>query len=218
MSGIAEKDRIEKCFAAIDQKLSSPYGPLTLYPAYTSYNPSIGRLTGFVPGIWENGTPYCHGGTFKIVADCYAGRGNEAYNTLKEIMPDSEQNPSNCSGCEPYAFTNMYFGPSNPRAGQTAFAWVTGTAGWIFRAVTQYMLGFHPQYDHIEIKPCIPEWWGNGSMKRVFRGDTYMLKIVNENKSSTAIKRILVDGQKINGNKVSIFSDGKEHEILVEMA
>ena len=217
MSGVAEGERIEKCFKAIDEILDSPYGPLTLYPPYTSYDPTIGRLTGFVPGIWENGTPYCHGGAFKVVADCCAGRGNKAIETFMKIMPDSKENPSDHSGCEPYVFTNMYFGPANPRAGETAFAWVTGTAGWMFRAVTQYMMGFHPGYDSVTIKPCIPDWWGECSMKRVFRGDTYLLKIINRNKSQNKIRRIMVDGKEIKGNTFKIFGDGKEHSIVVEM-
>lgn len=217
LSGVADENRMELILKAIDEKLDSPYGPLTLTPPYTSYNPSIGRLTGFVPGIWENGTPYCHGGAFKIVADCCIGRGNEAFRTLMKIMPDSEQNPSDHSGCEPYVFTNMYFGPDNPRRGETAFAWVTGTAGWMFRVVVQYMMGFYPEYSSIIIKPCIPEEWEQCSMKRVFRGDTYNITIINKNKGQSIVKNILVDGKEIIGNEFNIFGDGKQHDILVEM-
>jgi cellobiose phosphorylase len=215
MCGVAEEDKIEKCLKAIDNELDSPFGPLTLHPPYTSYNPSIGRLTGFVPGIWENGTPYCHGGTFKIVADCAIGRGNEAYDTLRKIMPDSESNPSDHSGCEPYVFTNMYFGPDNPRAGETAFAWVTGTAGWMFRSVIQYMLGFHPGYDSITIKPCIPEDWKECTMKRTFRGDIYIINIINENKTQSEIEKVVVDDIEIEGNSFKIFQDGREHSVKV---
>ncbi len=217
IAGVAEGERLEKCLKAIDGMLDSPYGPLTLYPPYTSYNANIGRITGFVPGIWENGTPYCHGGTFKIVADCAIGRGNEAYDTLMKIMPDSRLNPSEHSGCEPYVFTNMYFGPSNKRAGETSFAWVTGTAGWMFRAVTQYIMGFYPEYNSMIIKPCIPEWWEFCSMKRVFRGDTYHINIINKNKAQSEIKLITVDGKEIKGNKIPVFLDGKDHDITVIM-
>jgi cellobiose phosphorylase len=217
MSGVAEGERLEKCLKAVNQKLDSPYGPLTLYPPYTSYNSNIGRLTGFVPGIWENGTPYCHGGTFKIVSDCVIGRGNEAYETLMKIMPDSELNPSSKSGCEPYVFTNMYFGPANPRAGQTSFAWVTGTAGWMFRAVTQYMLGFYPDYESIAIKPCIPEHWKTCSMKRVFRGDTYNIQINNPEGKQSGISQVTVDGVPINGDTFKLIGDGAEHFVVVVM-
>jgi cellobiose phosphorylase len=216
MAGVAEDDRLEKCLKALDDKLDSPYGPLTLYPTYTKYNAEIGRLTGFVPGIWENGTPYCHGGTFKIVADCCAGRGDAAYDTVMKIMPDSESNPSSYSGCEPYALTNMYFGPDNPRAGQTMFAWVTGTAGWMFRGITQYMLGFYPSYDSIEIKPCVPSHWKECTLRRKFRGDRYILHIVNNGMGNKVIN-LYVDQQKIEGTQFKTFNDGKEHIVHVEL-
>ncbi len=216
MSGIVQGDRKEKCLKALDEKLDSPYGPLTLYPTYTRYNPSIGRLTGFVPGIWENGTPYCHGGTFKIVSDCCAGRGDKAYETMTKIMPDSNTNPSDHSGCEPYVLTNMYFGPDNPRAGQTMFAWVTGTAGWMFRAVTQYILGFHPGHDDIWIKPCIPSAWKECTLHRKFRGDVYKVKIINKG-SGSKVAKITVDGKTLTKNSFGIFGDGETHEVFVEM-
>lgn len=112
----------------------------------------------------------------------------------------------------------MYFGPENPRAGETAFAWVTGTACWMFRLVTQYMMGFQPGYDSITIMPCIPDHWTECSMKRVFRGDTYNLKILNRNKSQNKIGKIMVDNIELKDNCFKIFSDGKVHNILVEMA
>lgn len=217
MSGVAEGERVAQCLKAIDTRLDSPYGPLTLHPPYTAYNPAIGRLTGFVPGIWENGTPYCHGGTFKIVADCHLGRGNEAVATMLKIMPDSETNPSEHSGCEPYVFTNMYFGPDNPRAGQTAFAWVTGTAGWMFRSAVQYILGFHPGYDRATLQPCIPADWRECSLRRTWRGDTYLVQIRNPRGGQARVRRITVDGNILSGNSFRLFGDGREHRIDIEM-
>jgi cellobiose phosphorylase len=217
LAGVAEGERQALCLKAIDELLDSPYGPLTLDPPYTRYNPAIGRLTGFVPGIWENGTPYCHGGTFKIVADCLLGRGDQAYKSLIKIIPDSAANPSDHSGCEPYVFTNMYFGPANPRAGETAFAWVTGTAGWMFRAVTQYMLGFYPGYDTLTIQPCIPATWLEATLKRVYRGDTYMLRLINPEGKQHGVASLYVDGRSVSDQTIPIFQDSLTHEIVVEM-
>lgn len=213
-SGIADEEKKNMCIESVDKNLNSQYGPLTLYPAYTKLNSSIGRLTGFVPGIWENGTPYCHGGTFKVVADCCANRPNEAYESIKKILPDSDQNPCDHSGCEPYALTNMYYGPDHQYKGKTLFGWVTGTAGWMFRAITEYIFGFHPEYDHIRIAPCIPDEWPSCSMKRKFRGDTYLLRIVKVGRKNI-VAQIKVDNEIIQGNICKIFNDGKEHSIDV---
>ena len=217
LSDVCDQERKLKCIEAVDKYLDSDYGPLTLYPTYTKFNNRIGRLTSFIPGIWENGTPYCHGGTFKVVADCILGRGAKAYETISKILPDAPSNPSDKSGCEPYVVTNMYFGPDNPRKGETLFAWVTGTAGWMFRAITQYMLGFHPSYDSFTINPCVPKEWDKVTMTRVFKGDTYKITINNPNGAECGVKSLTVDGVAVDGNVIDLFGDGKEHEIIVEM-
>ncbi|MBQ2676432.1 MAG: hypothetical protein IJF54_03395 [Clostridia bacterium] len=217
LSGVADEERKAKCLKAVDTYLDSDYGPLTLYPTYTKFNNKIGRLTSFIPGIWENGTPYCHGGTFKVVADCIEGLGDKAYETISKILPDGKTNPSTETGCEPYVVTNMYFGPDNPRKGETLFAWVTGTAGWMFRAITQYMLGFHPDYDSFTINPCIPAEWNNVTLSRKFRGDVYKLTISNPDGAQSGAKKIIVDGKEIEGNRIAIFGDAKEHTIEVIM-
>ena len=212
---VAEGERAKQCIESVDKYLDSDYGPLTLYPTYTKFNNRIGRLTSFIPGIWENGTPYCHGGTFKVVADCLLGRGDKAYETILKIMPDSETNPSTHSGCEPYALTNMYFGPDNPQKGKTLFAWVTGTAGWMFRAVVQYMLGFYPEYDGYTLNPCIPSSWGEVTLTRKFRGDIYHITIKNEGKKQSGASHVTLDGETVD-KKVKLVGDGKSHTVVVQ--
>ena len=216
LSGVAEGERKEKCMESVEKYLNSDYGPLTLFPTYTKFNNRIGRLTSFVAGIWENGTPYCHGGTFKIVADCLLGRGDKAYEDMMKILPDSQTNPTEHSGCEPYALTNMYFGPDNPRRGETLFAWVTGTAGWMFRAITQYMCGFHPSYNGFTLNPCIPADWKEISVRRKFRGDTYLITVKNPDGKQSGASKVTVDGKPADAY-VELFGDGKEHTIEIVM-
>ena len=76
MLGIADEERTRKCLVAVDQYLDCDYSPLTCYPVYTAYDKKVDRLTGFVPGIWENGTTYCNGAVFKVVSDFIQGRGD----------------------------------------------------------------------------------------------------------------------------------------------
>ncbi|MBR4058910.1 MAG: hypothetical protein IKK03_03615 [Lachnospiraceae bacterium] len=215
MLGIADEERTEKCLAAVDKYLDCDYGPLTCYPPYTKYDPKVGRITGFVPGVWENGTTYCHGAAFKVVSDFIQGRGNEGYETLLKIMPDSKWNPSEHSGCEPYAFTNMYLGPDNPRKGETSFAWITGTGGWVYRSIAQYMLGFHPEHNGFSIDPCIPKDWKRVTGMRQFRGDIYEIEIINESGSCKGVRELYVDGTKMETDRITVFGDEKNHKIKV---
>jgi cellobiose phosphorylase len=215
-SGVADNERAKQCMKAVDKYLNSQYGPLTLFPPYTKLNENIGRLTGFVPGIWENGTPYCHGGTFKVVADLVFGRANEAYESISKILPDSALNSSDHSGAEPFALTNMYYGPSNEKSGKTMFGWVTGTAGWMYRAITQYMFGFHPEYEYFRMSPCLPDGWNKCSIVRNFRGDIYEIHI-NKKGKSNEIESIIMDGVLMKGQNIKIVGDKMKHIINIEL-
>ena len=215
MLGIADEERKNLCLEAVDKYLDSDYGALTCYPAYTKYDSTVGRLTGFVPGIWENGAPYCHGAAFKVISDFVQGRGDEGYQMLQKILPDSQWNPSTHSGSEPYVLTNMYFGPSNPRKGETLFAWITGTAGWVYRSISEHLLGFQPQYDGFLMNPCIPKEWKRVSGTRKFRGDIYEIEILNENGNSNRVKELIVDGKMHEAGVIGVFGDGRKHKIQV---
>lgn len=212
ISDVADEKRADLCVKAIDKYLESENGTLTLYPSYTKYNKKIGRLTGFIPGVHENGTPYCHGAAFKVIMDIYAHRPDKAYETLLKILPDNKHNPSEISGAEPYVTTNMYLGPDHPRAGETLSSWISGTAGWVYRAITEYMAGFFIGYDSIEIKPCIPDEWDKITYKRKFRNAVYNVTVINDHQKLP----IELDGKQIKCSKIPLF-DNCEHYITIHI-
>ncbi len=211
LSGLTDKEKEEKCLAAIDKYLESENGTLTLYPVYRTYDENVGRITGYVPGVHENSAPYCHGCTFKMISDIVANRPDKAYETLLKIMPDSNHNPSEKSGAEPYVLTNMYLGPEHPRAGQTLISWVTGTAGWVYRLITEYMVGFKVDYEKIIIKPCLPAVWDKVSYRRKYNGSIYDITIYNNSYK----KLMKVDGETAEDNTVPKFTDNKTHKIEI---
>lgn len=211
LSGLADEEKKNKCLAAIDKYLESDNGTLTLYPVYRTYDENVGRITGFVPGVHENSAPYCHGCTFKMISDIVAKRPDEAYETLLKVMPDSKHNPSENSGAEPYVLTNMYLGPEHPRAGQTLISWVTGTAGWVYRLITEYMVGFKVEYDEILIEPCLPKAWDKVNYKRQYNGCVYDITIYNNSDK----KLMNVDGKPVEKNAIPKYNDNGLHIIEI---
>lgn len=144
---------------------------------------------------------YNHGVAFKIVADCMLGNGETAYNTLKLISYDNPNNQNN--GMEPYAVSNMYMGPENPYiAGYAPMSWITGTAGWLYRAVTEYLCGVKPTVNGLKLQPCLPSKWSNVSVVRKFRGTSYNITFVTSNQN-----KIEVDGKPIQTDVLPIVSD-----------
>jgi cellobiose phosphorylase len=193
--GLAQGERKEKCLKAVDELLESEHGSLTLWPHYTAPDENVGRVTMLLPGMYENGTPYCHGGAFKVVTDIVAGRPDHALRAWRKIMPDNPGHRSLVSGCEPYAFTNQYLGPGNGRAGDSISGWITGTAGWMFRAVLEYFCGVQPGYKGLAIKPCLPSDWDHARVHRTLRGKVYDIEISRK----TGGYDIRVNGESCDG-------------------
>ena len=99
-------EKLPKILKAVDS-MEHDFGfPLNL-PPYQKYSPNVGRMSGMLPGLFENGGVYCHATGFKILMDCKVGRGSKAFETLKKIMPDSDKNPSMQSGAEPYVLQTV---------------------------------------------------------------------------------------------------------------
>lgn len=198
LTGLATGERREACLRAIDGVLESEHGSLTLWPAYTGPDENVGRVTMLLPGMYENGTPYCHGTAFKIVADIVAGRPDHALASYHKVMPDHAAHPSRVSGCEPYAFTNQYLGPTNGRAGDSISGWITGTAGWMFRAVVEYFCGIKPGYHGFTVEPCLPSSWDRVAVKRSLRGRVYDIEIRRDGHAY----RILINNRPHDGREV----------------
>ena len=93
---------------------------------------------------------------------------------------DNPKNPNN--GVEPYAVSNMYIGPENEYlSGYAPMSWVTGTAGWVYRFLTEYMCGIRPCKDGLIVKPCFPSQWQSAKVIRIFRGVIYNIEFIKSN-------------------------------------
>ena len=54
-------------------------------------------------------------------------------------------------------------------------------------------------------------------MKREFRGAIYNIEVRNPEHVSKGVKEITVDGEKIEGNIVSILEKGRESQVIVTL-
>ena len=202
----------------VERELATPWGYVLNKPCFTRRDDHIGRNTYYEKGCYENGSVYNHGGTFKIAADCMLGRGELAYQTVRMMLSTNPANPAEHSGVEPYAVSNMYLGPENQeRSGEAIMSWVTGTAGWLFRSITEYMLGVQADYDGLALKPCLSSQWKEVSIRREYRGAVYRIEIQNPSGLETGTLTVVVDGKPLGGNILPVFSDGQEHRVTVTL-
>lgn len=87
-------------------------------------------------------------------------------------------------------------------------AWITGSAGWLYRAVTEYILGIQADFDGLKISPCLPTKWDEVQVEREFRGASYLISYRRGQN-----KGLFVDGKKLTGNKIPLFPVTTIHKI-----
>lgn len=215
LAGIADPTRQQKLLASVDRYLDGRHGLALFYPAYSKWEPSLGRISMFSEGTKENAAVFCHAATFMIVADLMAGRGDLAYRRMRAIMPSSQPDYE-LYKTEPYAFAEYLVGPQNPyRYGEGAFTWITGTAGWFFMAVIEWLLGVRRDYQGLRIDPCLPTAWHRVRIVRPFRNATYDIEILNPHGLQKGRLSITVDGKPLEGNVITPHQDGKRHQVRV---
>jgi cellobiose phosphorylase len=217
LSGVVPHDRLKTILKKITNFLETPYGPALFLPSYTKFDPGIGRVTSFAPGTKENAAIFSHACAFKIVADCKIKRAKEAFETFKKLLPFSKAKSDHDKyKAEPYVWAEYVIGPGNKENfGEGTFTWNTGTTPWMFLAACEWILGVRRDFDGLLIDPCIPRNWKRCSIKRPFRGATYLIQIENPKGVSFGVKEIYCDGKLLKGNLIKPHCDGKLHRVRV---
>lgn len=206
LASLAPKKTLEGYMDEVEKRLRCPFGYCLCNPSFTKGDDTIGRISYFKPGLVENGSVYNHGVAFKMVADCLLGRGDKAYETYRMIRFDNPENPDN--GMEPYAWSNMFVGPEDKNlAGYAPMSWITGTAGWIYRALTQYLFGIRPTLDGLLIDPVLPSSWQEATATRRYKGTLYHFHFVKGTET-----KILENGRVIPGGL--LVPDGRKERFV----
>jgi len=215
IADIADRDRLNQCQDSVERHLGTPAGLMNLAPAYSRYDPSIGLITAFRAGWKENGAVFSHASAFNVVARALLGRGREALDLYRRILP-AGKDPARYK-IEPYVFAQFCAGPAaGAGTGEGAYHWLTGTAAWMFRAMTDYIIGVRPQFDGLLIAPAVDPAWREFSMQRVFRGAKYNFHFRNPTGVETGVKQILLDGQQITGTLLPL-PTAKNHSVEILM-
>nr|MDO8132996.1 hypothetical protein [Candidatus Njordarchaeum guaymaensis] len=217
ISQIAPKQRGIQCMDSVKKHLDTRYGIMLLAPAYSRYCSEIGALTSYVPGLKENASIWSHANAWAILAECMLGRGDRAYQYYKNLAPPTKNKIARIHGAEPYVYAQTIAGKDHPNFGAARQSWLTGTAAWMFRVATNWILGIRPQYRGLLVDPCIPKYWTEFEITRHFRNSIYEVRVSNPDRVSKGIKDVTVDGKKLKTSLIPPFTDGKRHTVLIAM-
>lgn len=206
-----------RAMKSVKKHLDTKYGLVLNQPAFTKYYIEYGEISTYPAGYKENAGIFCHNNAWIICAEAVLGHGDQAFEYYSKIAPAFLEDISDIHRTEPYVYAQMIAGKDASRHGEAKNSWLTGTAAWNFVAISQYILGIIPDYDGLKIDPCIPEEWQGFSVTRRFRGNTYDINVKNPDNISKGIKKITVDGVRINGNILPVFDKGGKHRVEVIM-
>ncbi len=215
MSGAAEEARAQIAMDSVTQYLLKDYGTVLNYPAFTKPRPDIGYVTRYAPGLRENGGVYTHAATWSVWAYSANGQPELAYEAYRKICPPNRSVDIDTYKAEPYVTPGNIDGPLSEYYGRGGWTWYTGSAQWLHRVATHWILGIRPQEDGLLIEPNIPAHWPGFKMRRNFRGATYEIEVENRGGVNNGVREITVDGKAFTGNLLSVFSDGKTHTVHV---
>jgi len=187
LSGMADSDRAIQAMDNAKKHLDTELGLKLIDPAMGADYPSAkDPLTHYHKGCGENASIFCHANGWAIIAECMLNRPENAWKYYQQLLPMVAQAKAGewRYKAEPYIYCSNIFGPESDRFGLANVSWLTGTASWMYVAVTQHILGIQPEWDGLKINPCLPKEWNEVKITREFRGCKYNITIKNGGKTT----------------------------------
>ena len=91
----------------------------------------------------------------------------------------------------------MTAGKDAPTPGEGKNSWLTGTVAWSFVALSQYILGIHPDFNGLIIDPCIPPDWKEFRVVRHWRDATYDIVVKNPDGKQKGVRHMTINGSPV---------------------
>jgi cyclic beta-1,2-glucan synthetase len=184
---------------------------------HTAFDP--GYIKGYPPGIRENGGQYTHGAIWSVIAFAMLGDGDKAGDLFSLLNPINHANtPAAIERykVEPYvACADVYSMP--PHVGRGGWTWYTGSAGWMYRAGLEWILGFRLRDATLLLDPCIPKTWPSFRIVFRYRSARYDIRVENPRDVSRGVVRAELDGNALPENqaRIPLADDGISHLVRV---
>ena len=154
-----------------------------------------------------------------MVAWAKLGQGNKAYDLFRILNPINQTRTYNevqRYKVEPYVMAaDVYSVP--PHAGRGGWTWYTGSAGWMYQAGLEWILGLHRRGTRLYLKPCIPEDWPEYTVWYWYGQSQYEIKVENPERKQTGGSYLELDGEQLEDVEAGIplVNDGEKHQVLL---
>ncbi len=218
ISGAAERARGARAMAAVEKHLVRRNDGLVLLftPPFDRASPDPGYIKGYLPGVRENGGQYTHAAIWSVLAFAALGDGDKAgelFSLLNPINHASSRAGVYRYKVEPYVIAaDIYAEP--PHVGRGGWTWYTGSAGWMYRAGIEWILGLRLRGTMMYLDPCIPRAWPGFKITFRYHSSRYEIVVENPHGVARGVSSVELDGAPL-ADGIPLADDGVTHHVRV---
>lgn len=169
--------------AAYDRLVDAELGMVRLFtPPFDKTDKEPGYIKAYPPGVRENGGQYTHAATWFVIALARMGRTDDAYRCFQMLNPVSharDEASAERYRVEPYVVAADVYAEGE-KAGRGGWTWYTGSAGWLYRAAVEGILGIRREGGDLVVEPALPSHWPGYSATLRIGGKTMRIRVVRE--------------------------------------
>jgi cyclic beta-1,2-glucan synthetase len=221
LSGAAPVALAEQAMDAVRASLINRQAQIValLTPPFDRSSQDPGYIKAYPPGVRENGGQYTHAAIWVAMALAALGSGDEAIEIFHMLNPINHTRTSSDVDryrAEPYVVAGDVYGRA-PWAGRGGWTWYTGSAGWLYRAGLESILGLRRHGETFTVCPCIPAIWRSFRIDWKAGSSEYRIAVDNSSGCQRGVRSATLDGSPVNHNAIPLHDDGKMHEVVVVM-
>jgi cyclic beta-1,2-glucan synthetase len=221
ISGGANPQQATRAMASVDEYLIRRGDGIVLLftPPFDHGSLKPGYIKGYIPGVRENGGQYTHAAVWVTIAYAMLGDGDkvgELFALLNPINHASTRAGLHKYKVEPYVAAGDVY-DEHKHTGRGGWTWYTGSAGWMYRAALESMLGFSLKGETLRIEPCIPRSWLDFEIDYRRKETLYRIKVKNPSGICRGVAEVSLDGKLLSSNEIPLTFDGQTHQVIVVM-
>ncbi|HEX4964128.1 MAG TPA: glucoamylase family protein [Thermoanaerobaculia bacterium] len=180
-----------------------------------------GYIKGYLPGVRENGGQYTHAAVWCILAFAALGDGDKAselFSIVNPINHGKTRTGIQRYKVEPYVIAgDVYAEPTH--VGRGGWTWYTGSAGWMYRAGIEAILGFRLRGTTLVIDPTIPRAWPGYEITFRYHAAEYVITVENPRGVMRGVTSAELDGAPLpvaegKGAEIGLVTEGA-HRVRV---